>query len=85
LPEYNFTTPLRFDVLNPQMLVPGPDGTPVSRKGMTLDRNEFEWMKGEYYRLRGWDVPTGKQTRRKLEELDLAGVAVDLESRGLLP
>ncbi len=52
---------------------------------MTLDRNEFEWMKGEYYRLRGWDVTTGKQTRRKLEELDLAGVAVDLESRGLLP
>jgi aldehyde:ferredoxin oxidoreductase len=84
LPEYNFTTPLKFDVLNPQMLVPGPDGNPVSRKGMTLDRAEFERMKGEYYDLRGWDVPTGRQTKRKLEELDLADVAAELESRGLL-
>ncbi len=84
LPEYNFTTPLKFDVLNPQMLVPGPDGNPVSRKGMTLDRDEFERMKGEYYQLRGWDAVTGRQTRRKLEEIDLADVAAELESRGLL-
>jgi len=84
LPEYNFTTPLKFDVLNPQMLVPGPDGNPVSRKGLTLDRDEFERMKGEYYQLRGWDVPTGRQTKGKLEELGLADVAADLESRGLL-
>ena len=84
LPEYNFTTPLKFDVLNPQMLVPGPDGNPVSRKGMTVDRAEFERIKGEYYQLRGWDAVTGKQTRRKLEELDLVDVAGDLESGGLL-
>ena len=84
LPEYNFTTPLKFDVLNPQMLVPGPDGNPVSRKGMTLDRSEFERMKGEYYLLRGWDVPSGRQTKTKLEELDLADVASELGSRGLL-
>ena len=84
LPEYNFTTPLKFDVLNPQMLVPGPDGNPVSRKGMTLDRSEFERMKGEYYLLRGWDVPSGRQTKTKLEELDLADVAGELGSRGLL-
>ena len=84
LPEYNFTTPLKFDVLNPQMLVPGPDGNPASRKGMTLDRAEFERMKGEYYLLRGWDVPSGRQTKTKLEELDLADVASELGSRGLL-
>jgi len=84
LPEFNFTTPLKFDVLNPEMLVPGPGGNPVSRKGMTLDRTEFERMKGEYYQLRGWDVVTGRQTRRKLGELDLADVAADLESGGLL-
>ena len=84
LPEYNFTTPLKFDVLNPQMLVPGPDGNPVSRKGMTLDRSEFERMKGEYYLLRGWDVPSGRQTKTKLEELGLADVASELGSRGLL-
>jgi aldehyde:ferredoxin oxidoreductase len=84
LPEYNFTTPLKFDVLNPQMLVPGPDGNPVSRKGMTLDRGEFERMKGEYYELRGWDAITGRQKRRKLEELDLADVADELEAGTLL-
>ena len=84
LPEYNFTTPLKFDVLNPQMLVPGPDGNPVSRKGMTVDREEFERIKGEYYQYRGWDAVTGRQTRRKLEELDLADVAAELESAGLL-
>jgi aldehyde:ferredoxin oxidoreductase len=84
LPEYNFTTPLKFDVLNPQMLVPGPDGNPVSMKGVTLDRDGFERMKGEYYELRGWDALTGRQTRRKLENLDLKDVAADLESRGLL-
>ena len=84
LPEYNFTTPLKFDVLNPQMQVPGPDGDPVSRKGMTVDRAKFEDMKGEYYGLRGWDAVTGRQTGRKLEELGLADVAAELDSRGLL-
>lgn len=84
LPEYNFTTPLKFDVLNPQMLVPGHDGNPVSKKGMTVDRAKFEEMKGEYYSLRGWDAATGRQTKRNLEELDLADVAAELESRGLL-
>jgi aldehyde:ferredoxin oxidoreductase len=84
LPEYNFTTPLKFDVLNPHMLVPGPDGNPVSRKGMTLDRAEFEQMKGDYYQLRGWDVLTGRQTRGKLEALDLAHVADELDARRLL-
>jgi aldehyde:ferredoxin oxidoreductase len=84
LPEYNFTTPLKFDVLNPQMLVPGPAGKPVSRKGMTLDRAKFEDMKGEYYQLRGWDVLTGRQTKRKLEQLGLSDVAAGLASQGLL-
>jgi aldehyde:ferredoxin oxidoreductase len=51
---------------------------------MTLDRVEFERIKGEYYGLRGWDAATGRQTRKKLEELDLADVAAVLESGGLL-
>jgi aldehyde:ferredoxin oxidoreductase len=84
LPEYCFTTPLKFDVLNAQMLVPGPDGQPISRKGMTVDRGEFESLKGEYYRLRGWDSATGRQTRRKLLDLALADIAAELGSQGLL-
>jgi len=84
LPEYCFTTPLKFDVLNPQMLVPGHDGRPASRKGMTVDRAAFEDMKGEYYRLRGWAPSTGRQTELKLADLGLADVARELEARGLL-
>jgi len=84
LPEYCFSTPLKFDVLNPQMLVPGPDGQPTSRKGMTVDRGVFECLKGEYYRLRGWDSATGRQTRAKLVDLGLDDIADELETRGLL-
>jgi aldehyde:ferredoxin oxidoreductase len=38
-------------------------------------------MKTEYYRLRGWDVHTGLQTREKLNELGLSDVADELEKR----
>ncbi|MBI4295230.1 MAG: hypothetical protein HY669_03585 [Chloroflexi bacterium] len=84
LPEYYFTTPLQAEYNNPECLVPGKDGEVISRKGMVLDREQFERMKGEYYNLRGWDVATGLQTRAKLEELGLAEVARDLEQRGLV-
>jgi aldehyde:ferredoxin oxidoreductase len=46
---------------------------------MTLDRGEFERIKGEYYQLRGWDVSTGRQTRWKLADLGLTDVADELE------
>ena len=84
LPEYSFTTPVKFDLLNAEMLVPGPDGKPASRKGMLLDREAFEKIKGEYYQLRGWDVLSGRQTRWKLEEMGLHEVASELQKRGLL-
>jgi aldehyde:ferredoxin oxidoreductase len=41
-------------------------------------------MKNEYYQLRGWDVATGLQTRRTLEELELNDIAEDLDRRGLI-
>ena len=41
-------------------------------------------MKDEYYSLRGWDVKTGFQTRKKLEELNLEDIARDLEKEKLL-
>jgi aldehyde:ferredoxin oxidoreductase len=84
LPEYCFTTPLKFDVLNPEMLVPGHDGQPTSRKGMTVDKAALEGIKTEYYRLRGWDPATGRQTAWKLADLGLTDIARDLETRGLL-
>jgi aldehyde:ferredoxin oxidoreductase len=64
--------------------VPGKDGKSFSRKGMVVDRGEFEKMKDEFYQIRRWDVSTGLQTRAQLEDLDLADVAETLASEGLL-
>ncbi|MBI4285129.1 MAG: aldehyde ferredoxin oxidoreductase family protein [Chloroflexi bacterium] len=36
----------------------------------------------EYYQARGWDVPTGLQTRAKLIQLGLADIIPELESAG---
>jgi aldehyde:ferredoxin oxidoreductase len=82
--EYNFTTPLKGDFGNPECLVPGKDGAVLARKGMVVDRGEFEAMMDEFYRIRGWDVASGLQTRTGLDELDLSDIAGVLESQGLL-
>ncbi|MDD2777503.1 MAG: aldehyde ferredoxin oxidoreductase N-terminal domain-containing protein [Methanocellales archaeon] len=39
-----------------------------------LDRDKWEQMKDEYYRLRGWDIQTGIPTKAKMEELGLGDV-----------
>ena len=84
LEEFNYTVPLKGDFGNPNCMVPGEGGIPYSRKGMVVDRNEFEKMKGEYYEIRGWDVSTGLQKRAKMEELGLSEVAQKLADEGLL-
>jgi aldehyde:ferredoxin oxidoreductase len=83
LPEFWHTTPLRKSFLNPKLLAPGPSGQPIMRKGSVLDRNRFELMKDEYYRLRGWDVATGLPTESKLAELGLTDVASELRKLNL--
>jgi aldehyde:ferredoxin oxidoreductase len=82
--EYNFTTPLKGDFGNPDCIVPGKNGEPFSRKDVVLDRAQFEQLKGEFYGIRGWDIPSGLQKRAKLEELGLNDVARTLEKEGLL-
>ncbi|MFH1349651.1 MAG: aldehyde ferredoxin oxidoreductase N-terminal domain-containing protein [Pseudomonadota bacterium] len=82
--DFFHTRPLESDLFNRRLLVPGPDGEPVSREGRVLEREEFGRMKGEYYELRGWDRRSGLQKGSKLRELGLADVAEDLEVRGLL-
>ncbi|GAG30474.1 unnamed protein product, partial [marine sediment metagenome] len=79
----NYTVPIQADLHNPECLVPGKDGEPVSRKGAVVDREKFERMKDQYYQLRGWDIGTGLQTKAKLKELGLEDIARDLEQRGL--
>jgi len=85
LEEFNFTVPLKGDTAgNPDAIVPGPEGETFARKGMVVDREQFEGMKDEYYAIRGWDVRTGLQKRARLEDLGLGDVAGELEEQGLL-
>jgi aldehyde:ferredoxin oxidoreductase len=46
--------------------------------GVFVTDEEVERAKDLYYAMAGWDVATGKPTRRKLEELELGWVADDL-------
>ena len=69
---------------DPDCIVPGKNGEIVSRKGAKIDRKDFENLKSEYYSLRGWDVPSGLPTEKKLKELGLSDVAADLKTRDLL-
>jgi aldehyde:ferredoxin oxidoreductase len=84
LPEFYFTEPLEMTVHNAQCLVPGKNGEVFSGKGTMLDREKFEQMKSDYYRIRGWDIATGLQIKGKLEELGLADVAADIEQSWLI-
>lgn len=79
LPDFNFTEPLEIDkiyfgMFNPDFMLPGPGGKLITRKGATLDREQFKMMMNEYYRIRGWDLKTGipgKDTLKRLAIDDL--------------
>jgi aldehyde:ferredoxin oxidoreductase len=77
--DYFFTEPLqRGEVFfNPDGIMPGKDGELISRLGKTLDREGFQTMLADYYRLRGWDG-NGYPTRERLVELGLEDVAEEL-------
>jgi aldehyde:ferredoxin oxidoreductase len=82
--EYNFIEPVESDLLNPQLIVPGPTEEPVSIRGNVLDRQKFEEMREEFYDLRGWDPATGLQKKETLARLGLGDVAEELEDAGLV-
>ena len=84
LPQAFYTIPLKVGTQNPECLAPGRDGETISRKGAVVEPERFERMKDEFYRLRGWDVATGLQTRARLSELGLEDVVDDLGQRGLV-
>ncbi|MBN2239179.1 MAG: hypothetical protein JW712_05360 [Dehalococcoidales bacterium] len=79
-----FEKPFRFIFFSPDCLVPGIDGKPASKKGSVLDRDVFENLRDEYYRLRGWDVETGLQTKNKLIKLGMGDIAGELAGRDLI-
>jgi aldehyde:ferredoxin oxidoreductase len=83
LPDFCYTMPLQHIEHNPDCLAPGKDGEPISRRGMVVEKDQFEKMKDEYYGHRQWDIKTGLQTVSKLQQLGLNDVALDLANRGL--
>jgi aldehyde:ferredoxin oxidoreductase len=82
---YFFTNPIKQgDIFfNPDAIMPGKNDNLISRLGSVLDRKEFEKMKDDYYRLRGWDTSTGFPIINHLSELGLSEAAGDLKKRGL--
>jgi len=84
LADYNYTIPISNDTGNEDCIVPGKDGAILSRKGRTVDKDEFEILKNEYYSIRGWDVRSGLQHQKRLLQLDLRDVAEGLERDKLL-
>ncbi len=82
--DYLHDEPLDTVFFDPDCIVPGKDGKPVSRKGQNIPRSDFENLKSEYYQLRGWDVDSGLLRESKLKELGLADIATDLKARDLL-
>jgi len=82
--DYNYSVPLKGDFGNPTNIVPGKNGEVLNRTGMVVDRKKFEKMKNEYYKIRGWDVKTGFQTKATMDKLNLSEQAVQLEKKGFL-
>jgi aldehyde:ferredoxin oxidoreductase len=76
--------PLKFDLTNPEMLLPGKGNEAVSMKGRVVNKAQFEAMKKEYYQIRKWDAATGLPTASRLEELGLGHVADELEQKNLI-
>jgi aldehyde:ferredoxin oxidoreductase len=82
--DYFHDEPLQFVRFDRDCMVPGKNGAPTSRKGAVVDRAEFEKMKSEYYKLRGWDAASGFQNRECLHNLQLDDIVAELEKSGLL-
>ncbi|MCG6878622.1 MAG: hypothetical protein LJE96_05670 [Deltaproteobacteria bacterium] len=82
--DYLHDEPLDTVFFDPDCIVPGKNGKPVSRKGQKIVRSDFENLKSEYYQLRGWDVDSGLPREAKLKELGLSDIATDLKARDLL-
>ena len=49
-----------------------------------IEKEKFEQLKDRFYKLRGWDVETGRPSSTKLEELGLQDVADELAKVGRL-
>ena len=57
---------------------------PLKLGGKELNSDNMDEWLNEYYSERGWDIETGRPTKKKLESLNLDDVANDLEKQGLI-
>ena len=76
---FNFEDPVDTVFMNSDVIVPGPGNDVISRKGQTLDRDDFDAMRKEFYELRGWDAESGLQQTETLELLGLSDLIPDLQ------
>ncbi len=83
LMDHHHDQPLMFTRFDRECQVPGKDGTVGSRQGVVVDRGDFEKVKDEFYRLRGWDVRTGVPTADTLRSLQLDDLAGELAAAAL--
>ncbi len=65
------------DMIHPRFTEALPEGA-VAGKTFTMD--EFRTALETYYRLMGWDQASGAPTRSKLEDLDVAWVADEIDA-----
>lgn len=61
------------DTLPPRFFAPFQKGE--ARGAKPLDKTAFEWAKGHYYAMMGWDRETGVPTVEEMERLDVRWAA----------
>jgi hypothetical protein len=71
-------------LFNPELMMPGKDGTLFSRKGGVVNRGDFRKVMDDYYTARGWDLKTGLFTRAGLKSLDLEDIIPEMEEKGFI-
>jgi len=67
------------DMFKEVVQVQSPEVLPTA-----LERDKWDALKGRYYKLRGWNVDTGRPERATLESLGMKEVADTLEDAGKL-
>ena len=82
LKPFNYTDPVQSVFMNPEVIVPGPGESVISKRGATLSPQAFETMRNEFYALRRWDVESGCQRRTTLEGQCLGDIVEEIDALG---
>lgn len=83
--EYYHENPLDVIVMfTKKNEAPGKNGEEISKMNAVVDRDDFNKMKDDYYKLRKWNPDNGLQTTEGLKDLGLNDIAEDLKERNLL-